>query len=303
MESNLYSVLSSHRHLDAIFSPCLSNLQPPPPPKKETKWEKFARERGLPLNKNKRSRKVFDEATGEWMYRHGYQKANSESKEWPIMEVKGNADPYADPWEKQREEKRARKDKNVESRMRNEERAGNLSKGTTTRVLKSKERTRKAGKEGGNRDRDILPTGVPVDLRPTKSDSGLKPAKRGKTSTMAALVATQRSTASLGKFDKMLEGEPERKKIVAGAKKRRFESNTDKKVVSSESERSMKLFNTVMNGGGVEKEKARRKGRLAKGETAYDYDFDDGLGASTFKKKKGRAGAGKMKKMTKKRVK
>ena len=120
---------------------------------------------------------------------------------------------------------------------------------------------------------------------------------------MAALLATQRSTASLGKFDKMRQDEPERAKAFSkAAKKRKFESATDKTVMAQESERSMKLLQSL-GGGAVAKEKARKKGRLATGETAYDYDYEDGLGASTFRKKKGRAGAGKLKKMTKKRVK
>jgi regulator of ribosome biosynthesis len=278
--------------------------QPPPPPKRETKWEKFAKEKGLPLNKEKRSRKVWDEATGTWLFRHGYQKANDSSKEWPIMEVNPNDDPFADPWEKGREAKRTKVEKNVENRMRNEERAGVLSKGTTTRMLKSKEKTRQAGRTGGNVDRDMsLPAGVPVDLRASKIDGDSTPAQRGKTSITAALLATQRSTASLGKFDKMREGEPERKKAVTALKKRKLESATDKKVTANEAERGLKVLRTVIEGGGVAKERARKKGQLAKGETAYDYDFDDGRGASSFKKKKGRAGAGKQKKMTKKRIK
>lgn len=234
------------------------------------------------------------------MYRHGYEKANKKDKDWPIMEVGANDDPFEDPWEKIRDEKRARTDKNMESNLKNQERAGHLSKGTTNRVMKGREAARTAGRKGGNTDRgNILPTGVPVDL-----DSGsAEGKKRGKASTVAALKAVQRSTASLGKFDKMREGEPERRKTLAKTKKRKYESATGKKVLSSEGEKSMKIFNAVMNGGGVAKEKAIRKGQFSKGETAYDYDYDDGLGASTFKKKKGRAGAGKMKKMTKKRVK
>jgi regulator of ribosome biosynthesis len=254
-------------------------MKPPPPPKQETKWEKFARERGLPLNKEKRSRKVWDETAGEWKYRHGYEKANKNDKEWPIMEVKASEDPFDDPWERARDAKRTRTDKNVENRMRNEERTGGLAKGTTNRVLKSRERSRTEGKIGGNMDRDnVLPTGVPVDLKAAQ--------KRGKDSTLAALAATQRSTASLGQFDQMRQGEPERRKALAKLKKRKFELATDKKVIATEGEKSMKILNTVVNGGGVAKEKAKRKGMLAKGETAYDYDYDDGLGPSTFKKKK-----------------
>jgi regulator of ribosome biosynthesis len=287
-------------------------VQPPPPPKQETKWEKFAKAKGISLNKEKRSRKVFDEATQTWMYRHGYEKANKKDKEWPIMEVGANDDPYQDPWEKLREAKKARVDKNVASRLKNEERAGNLAKGATNRVMKGKEKAYQAGKENGRMDRhtndtnnkksnNTLPTGVPVDLKDGNSAAESK--LRGKTSTIAALTAVQRSTASLGKFDKMRDGEPERKKTLTKMKKRKYESATDKKVLSTEGDKSMKILNSVMNGGGVAKEKAIRKGQLARGETAYDYVYDDGLGASSFRKKKGRGGAGKMKKMTKKRMK
>ena len=270
--------------------------------------------------------------TGEWKYRTGYQKANNDAQEWPIMEVKGNDDPFADPWEKLRDAKRARVEKNMENRMRNQERAGQLPKGTATRAMKNLAKGRNAGKAGGNKDRDnVLPTGVPVDLEANKASGPVVSKKRGKESTVAALVATQRSTASLGKFDQVRKGEPERKKALAGLKKRKFESSTDKKVVSTEAERGMKVLNAVISGGGAAREKAKRNGSLARGETAYDYDFDDGLGASTFRKKKvcvpsrcrislrflypmfvharvhlsaqGRAGMGKLKKMTKKRVK
>lgn len=285
-------------------------MQPLPPPKKETKWEKFAKEKGIPTNKEKRSRQVWDEATGTWMFRHGYQKANDDTKEWPIMEVKHDENPFDDPWDRVRETKRARVDKNRDQRMKNEERAGSLPKGTTNRLMKNAEHRRNAGKLGGLMDRnDVPPVGVPVDLGPSNIAREMKGAmvsgaKRGKESTVKALLATQRSTASLGKFDKMREGEPERKKSdnKALGKRKAVGGSTDPKVTMSEKERSLKLFKTVAEGG-AKKEKDRMKGRLATGETALDYDFDDGLGPSSFRKKKGRAGAGKLKKMTKKRAK
>lgn len=282
----------------------LPRAMPPPPPKQETKWEKFAKAKGIPLNKEKRSRKVWDEASGSWMYRHGYEKANKKENEWPIMEVGANDNPYEDPWEKQREEKRTRVDRNVERRMKNEERAGNLTKGATNRSVKARQQNYEVGKEAGRKDSQSLPVGVPVDIKNSNDPRKAADNKlRGKRSTMAALSAVQKSTASLGKFDKLREGEPERQKALSMRKKRKFESPTDKKVILSEGQSSMKILNAVMNGGGVAKAKAIRKGQLAKGETAYDYEFNDGLGASSFKKKKGRAGAGKMKKMTKKRAK
>jgi hypothetical protein len=188
--------------------------------------------------------------------------------------------------------------------MKNEEKAGTLPKGTANRTIKSLEKTRTTGKEGGNSDRNLkVPVGVPIDLQARKGSAEINSLKRGRENTHKALLATQRSTASLGKFDGLRAGEPEKRKVELGAKKRKFESATDKKVIASEADRGLKVLDSVMNGGGKERDKAKRKGTLAKGETAYDYDFNDGLGPSTFRKKKGRAGAGKMKKMTKKRSK
>lgn len=267
---------------------------PPPQAKAETKWEKFAKERGI-APKEKRSRKVWDEGRQTWAYLTGYQKSSdaNDSESWPIMEVKGNEDPYDDPWERARDKKKDRIDKNVMSRMRNEERAGNLVKGTTSRTMKAKKASRESGREGGKQD--VTPSGIAVDMQ-----SGTQ---RGKELTKAALLATQRSTASLGKFDQLREGEPERRKaMMLGLKKRKFESGTDKNVIKSESKKNMKLLENVLAGGGKAKERAIRRGDLEKGETGYDYDYEDGLGASTYKKKKGRAGIGKLKKITKKRA-
>jgi regulator of ribosome biosynthesis len=206
------------------------------------------------------------------------------------MEVKKGDDPFDDPWQKQRDAKKDRIEKNIENRMRNQERTGNLMKGTTMRTVKALKRAREVGREAGKHDAHLA--GLPVDLS--------KGQKRGKELTKVALVATQRSTASLGKFDKMREGEPERKRVKE-VKKRKFEGSVDRSVVNNESAKSLKVLEKVMSGG-KSKEKDVRAGKSAKGETGYDYDFDDGLGPSSFRKKKGRAGMGKMKKITKKRM-
>lgn len=218
------------------------------------------------------------------------------------MEVKPGDDPYADPWEKQRDAKKARVDKNVEQRMRNVERSGGLAKGATARIMKNTSKARESGRAGGEIDK-ALPAGVPVDLKPSgrKGNSEIRASTvtklRGKESTQAALRASQRSTASMGNFDQQREGEPERKT-------RKIKKKSEKPIAkNSEMEQSMKVLKSIASGGGVEREKEKRKGKLAHGETAYDYDFDDGLGSSSFKKKKGRAGMGKAKKLTKKRAK
>ena len=215
------------------------------------------------------------------------------------MEVKRGDDPFMDPWEKARDAKRMKLDKQLENTMRNRERSGLMSKGTTTRFMKNKKLAYEQGKDGHKRG-NTVPSGIPVDLRPGRANTDVtNPMKRGKQLTQLALKATQRSTASLGKFDKVREGEPEKKHPI---RKRKFDPVVDRKVIQNESQKSMKVLERVMNGG-KQKDKDVRKGKYATGETAYDYDYNDGLGPSSFKKKKGRAGTGKMKKITKKRAK
>jgi len=281
---------------------------PPPPPKAPSKWEQFALQRNI-APKSKRSRKTYDESTGEWKHLTGslQNKANAGPESWPIIEVKKNDDPMADPWEKIREEKKSRVDKNVESRMRNAERAGTLERGSANKFSKNAQRLEKQRDIAREKERKrglVAPVGVPSDM--TSRD-----AKRGKPSTALALRATQASTASLGRFDKQREGEPEKQlsKSLQGKKRGRMADGaggggTNKKFLQGEAQKSSDILNRVINGGSSkEKERDVRKGKYARGETAYDYEFDDGLGAGSFRKKKGRAGMGKMKKVTKKRIK
>ena len=242
---------------------------------------------------------MWDEQTGEWGYRTGYQKASSENdpESWPIMEVKRNDDPFDDPWQKARDAKKDRVDKNTMNKMKNAEKGGLLDRGTTRRVMKAKSDLREKGREGGQKDVQNFtnqPAGLPKDL--------VDGNQRGKASTKLALLATQRSTASMGKFDKMREGEPERRKSMEGLKKRKFQSATAVNVVKQEAKKSLKIMENVMSGGGKMKEKAIRRGQFAKGETGHDFEFNDGLGASTYRKKKGRAGIGKMRKIATKKM-
>lgn len=50
--------------------------KPVPTEKPLTRWEKFAKVKGI--KKEKRSAKVFDEASGQWKYRHGSKSANND---------------------------------------------------------------------------------------------------------------------------------------------------------------------------------------------------------------------------------
>lgn len=50
--------------------------KPVPTEKPLTRWEKFAKVKGI--KKEKRSAKVYDEASGQWKYRHGSKSANND---------------------------------------------------------------------------------------------------------------------------------------------------------------------------------------------------------------------------------
>ena len=294
--------LDSHRtdgvllaRLPSRSSYTLPRALPPPPPKAPTKWELFAQQRGI-APKSKRSRKEFDPATGTWKHITGYDtRSDNDPASWPILEVKRNDDPNADPWEKLKEEKQKKRDKNTVNRVRNAERAGLLEKGAGRQLakqLQGMEAQRKVSREK-ERENAILPTGVPVDMHQKQ---------RGKPSITSALQAAQSSTASMGKFDQMRLGEPERRSLVTS--KKRKSVNTTTTTSSNEQQTSRDILQKVMNGSSSkEKEREIKRGKFAKGETAYDYEFEDGLGSGSFRKKKGRAGSGKMRKITKKRIK
>lgn len=234
--------------------------------------------------------------------------------------MKKNDDPMADPWEKLRDEKKTRAGKNAEARTRNAELAGVLERGSAGRLARGNLKLDKQKASLREKEREwglAAPAGVPTDMaRPGRGSLAL----RGRPSTQLALRATQVSTASLGKFDQQREGEPEKKilsKSIHGSKKRKQEQlsegsgdgaagrgGANKKLLQREAQKSADILQRVMNGStSKERERDMKRGKYAKGETAYDYEFDDGLGSGSFKKKKGRAGMGKMRKITKKRIK
>jgi regulator of ribosome biosynthesis len=105
--------------------------KPVPEPKPETKWEKFAREKGI--KKTKRDRMVYDETTDEIRPRYGYKRVSDEVEDVPIIEVKNGQDPFADPWEARNKDKKTKVAKNQHNRLNNQIRA---SGGKTSRFGK-----------------------------------------------------------------------------------------------------------------------------------------------------------------------
>ncbi|ORX67945.1 RRS1-domain-containing protein [Linderina pennispora] len=174
----------------------LPREKPLPKEKAETRWEKFAKIKGIQTRKH--SRMVFDEESGEYKPRFGYKSAkNEEMNQWAIP-VPDNADPYEDQYAKLRTEKKERVAKNDRRRQRNAEEA-------------------------------------------MATERGMKPHEMRKSQLQRALVMSKGSTASLGKFDTKLTGEPKIKGV-----KRKF----DPLVGSADKEKSknMDILNRVNKG-------------------------------------------------------
>jgi regulator of ribosome biosynthesis len=158
---------AEHGRLAELPAPTtvLPREKPVPKPKPLTRWEQFAKEKGI--QKKKKDRMVFDETTKEWRPQWGYKRANEDHT--AIIEAGPNDDGSVDPFEKKANEKKDRIQKQKNQEKRNAEEA--------------------AGKAH-----------LPV------SDS--KPnSKETKAQAKAALALAQKSTASVGKFDKKLKGE------------------------------------------------------------------------------------------------
>lgn len=64
----------------------LPREKPLPTPKGETKWERFARKRGI-QDKKREGKMVYDEASGEWVPRYGYKGANKKGENDWLVEV------------------------------------------------------------------------------------------------------------------------------------------------------------------------------------------------------------------------
>lgn len=89
-----------------------------PLPKKKplTKWEQYAKLKGI--TKKKKGRKVFDEVAKEWKPVWGMNRAKDTTKDW-LIEIPKNQDPNQDFFAKRTTEKNERVAKNELQRLRN----------------------------------------------------------------------------------------------------------------------------------------------------------------------------------------
>uniref|UniRef100_A0A3B1IUZ6 Ribosome biogenesis regulatory protein n=1 Tax=Astyanax mexicanus TaxID=7994 RepID=A0A3B1IUZ6_ASTMX len=98
----------------------LPREKPLPKVRPPTKWEQFAKLKGI--QKKKKTNLVWDEVHKEWRRRWGYKRAKDDTKEW-LIEVPETADPSEDQFAKRNKAKKERVAKNEFNRLRNIARA------------------------------------------------------------------------------------------------------------------------------------------------------------------------------------
>ncbi|XP_029935830.1 ribosome biogenesis regulatory protein homolog [Myripristis murdjan] len=98
----------------------LPREKPPPKPRPPTKWEEFAKLKGI--QKKKKTNLVWDDVAKEWRRRWGHKRVNDGTKEW-LIEVPETADPNEDQFQKRNKAKKERVAKNELNRLRNIARA------------------------------------------------------------------------------------------------------------------------------------------------------------------------------------
>jgi regulator of ribosome biosynthesis len=212
-----------------------------PKPKPPTKWELFAKARGI---KNRKKDKIeFDEKTGTWKRRYGYDHANDDDNV-PIIDAKMTDEPGEDPFAKRRSDKKKRVEKQEKNRVHNLEQAA------------------KAGALPSHVQ--LAATALPI----TGTQALPKKMTKYELGNVAGLAAT--ATASGGKFDKKLPGE---KPAKHKGKYRKFlpavegtgigsqeKEQTDKVLNKLLSKNSHEILNVnkAINMYNVKKEKQRR---------------------------------------------
>ena len=201
---------------------------PIPIQKPMTKWEKYKMEKGI--TQRKRGRMVYSEEVGDWVPRwgKGSVKHIQDSMNW-VMEEK---EPGVNPFEQKSNEKQIAKAKQMKKQIKNEEFAKKYlaqKKGISNNNEKN---------EGNNINKQHISKKMRKAFKAKKEIERLNEDKKnlGK-----RLEQVQKSTRSMGNFDKKLKNEKE----VNLLKKKRVRKDilTDK---SKEKSRDKRILDNIL---------------------------------------------------------
>ncbi|GFZ44455.1 hypothetical protein JCM24511_02177 [Saitozyma sp. JCM 24511] len=218
----------------------LPREKPLPKPKPLTKWERFAKEKGI--SHKKREKHEWDEERGEWVARWGRDGKNREKEDQWIHEVKAGEDADQDPAMTAR---KARKDRIAKNERQH---ARNLADAASAAAASG---PFKVDGAGPSKSKSTSAGGSSISQAAKASLRAVRKAELER-----SMLVSKTSTASLGKFDKVIEGEPRAKGV-----KRKFEANED---VQGEKDRQLQLLKGVERGEG-KKAKGKKGGEGEEG--------------------------------------
>ncbi|CAO2167530.1 unnamed protein product [Urochloa humidicola] len=187
-----------------------------PKPKPPTKWELFAKAKGI--TKRKKNKREWDEQTQSWKRTYGYDRVNDD-KDIPIIDAKATDEPGVDPFAQRRQEKKQRVEKQEKNRLENLKKAAKVGALPSHIQLAAK----------------ALPiTGTKADL-PKKS-------RKEDLENVAGMASS--ATASGGKFDEKLPGE---KPLKHPGKHRKFLPVAEGKGMGNlEKQQNDKILNSLL---------------------------------------------------------
>ncbi|CAH8662348.1 unnamed protein product [Schistosoma bovis] len=137
-----------------------------PSTKELTRWDRFARLKGI--QNRKKSRKVWDPVSESWKPRWGKDRIDDFKDKW-VLEVPDNADPYEDQFAKLSQAKKERRAKNELQRLRNIARTVKAGQappiGVLTESQSSKTELSRAFAIAQNSDASMGRFSAPVDSR------------------------------------------------------------------------------------------------------------------------------------------
>eukprot|EP01094_Clydonella_sp_ATCC50884_P030089 TRINITY_DN9676_c0_g1_i1.p1 TRINITY_DN9676_c0_g1~~TRINITY_DN9676_c0_g1_i1.p1 ORF type:complete len:335 (-),score=141.21 TRINITY_DN9676_c0_g1_i1:49-1017(-) len=174
----------------------LPREKPVPKPKPLTKWERFAKAKGI--QKRKKERMVWDEDFQEWRPRFGYKRANNplDKDNW-IVELKEGDDP--DAFAKLARDKKERVKKQRKATLANRAKAAKTKMKPIARAMHT----------------DVEVTTAKGVVREKGGEDGpRKDRKKRRTELSADLIMTQAATASHGLFQEKLKGDKEVKRKI-----------------------------------------------------------------------------------------
>ena len=266
----------------------LPRQKPMPEPRPLTRFERFARRKGMPTKK-KRSKLVWDESEQRWKRRHGKDRVSREQdiavKEASENDQPGSTDPFTRLEQERKQRTKAQKGR--EERNLREMYAKGGSKALPANV--SIDASAAAAPESNSKSTSKAATAAPKE--PSRSKQ-----KREELSVQTAKVAE--ATASMGKFDKMQPGEPDSARSKPG-KHRQLDPVTASAKTADQApdvQRSKRLASRIASGEDiVQADKARRvqqqqeeaSGRKRKRDGGEDEDDDEGDDSWRKRKKQG----------------